>query len=68
MQQRREEILAKTARLAELKQQRKLRAGQTTASRPSISGVGDVGFPYCTAPRQAKQLTLPLLVEVAYRL
>jgi dynein intermediate chain len=35
MQQRRDEILAKKAKLAELKRQRELRASQ--ASRPSIS-------------------------------
>lgn len=36
MQQRRDEILAKKAKLAELKRQRELRASQATASRASI--------------------------------
>jgi dynein intermediate chain len=42
MQQRREEILAKTAKLAELKRQRELRANQASSSRQSIGGTGDV--------------------------
>lgn len=37
MQQRRDEILAKKAKLAELKRQRELRASQATASRQSIT-------------------------------
>ena len=50
MQQRREEILAKTARLAELKQQRKLRASQANASRQSIGGASEVGVRSCFCP------------------
>ncbi|ROV87745.1 hypothetical protein VSDG_09719 [Cytospora chrysosperma] len=38
MQQRRDEILAKKAKLAELKRQRELRANQAGASRASFSG------------------------------
>jgi dynein intermediate chain len=45
MQQRREEILAKRAKLAELKRQRELRASQTTAGRQSIGVPSDVRFP-----------------------
>jgi len=44
MQQRRDEILAKKAKLAELKRQREIRT-QATASRQSI-GATDVGAPY----------------------
>lgn len=43
MQQRRDEILAKKAKLAELKRQRELRASQ--AGRPSIGSPSDVGHP-----------------------
>lgn len=43
MQQRRDEILAKKAKLAELKRQRELRASQASAGRPSLGG-GDVGL------------------------
>lgn len=43
MQQRRDEILAKKARLAELKRQRELRASQASA-RQSISS-SEVGLP-----------------------
>jgi dynein intermediate chain len=43
MQQRRDEILAKKAKLAELKRQRELRAKESSASRQSLgSGVNDV--------------------------
>lgn len=38
MQQRRDEILAKKAKLAELKRQRELRATQNGPGRPSFSG------------------------------
>ena len=44
MQQRRDEILAKKAKLAELKRQRELRASQASAGRQSFGG-GDVGEP-----------------------
>lgn len=37
-QQRRDEILAKRAKLAELKKQRELRANQATATRQSLGG------------------------------
>lgn len=43
MQQRRDEILAKKAKLAELKRQRELRASQASAGRQSL-GSGDVGL------------------------
>lgn len=43
MQQRRDEILAKKAKLAELKRQRELRASQATASRQGTGSPGDVG-------------------------
>lgn len=48
MQQRRDEILAKKAKLAELKRQRELRASQATASRSNIGTSSDVGplIPY----------------------
>jgi hypothetical protein len=42
MQQRRDEILAKKAKLAELKRQRELRLTSATNSRVSIGGPGDV--------------------------
>jgi dynein intermediate chain len=45
MQQRREEILAKKAKLEELKRQRALRAREASASRQSIGGSGDVRLP-----------------------
>lgn len=46
MQQRRDEILAKKAKLAELKRQRELRqASQASGSRPSIGSTTDVGAP-----------------------
>ena len=41
MQQRRDEILAKKAKLAELKRQRELR-GQATATRQSVGTSSDV--------------------------
>ncbi|KAK7951462.1 uncharacterized protein PG986_007190 [Apiospora aurea] len=43
MQQRRDEILAKKAKLAELKRQRELRANQASTGRSSVSGSGDLG-------------------------
>lgn len=42
MQQRRDEILAKKAKLAELKRQRELRATQANAGRVSTGGPIDV--------------------------
>ncbi|KAJ9134036.1 Cytoplasmic dynein 1 intermediate chain 2 [Pleurostoma richardsiae] len=45
MQQRRDEILAKKAKLAELKRQRELRASQATAGRPSIGSPSDLISP-----------------------
>ncbi|KAI0970000.1 cytoplasmic dynein-like protein 1 intermediate chain 2 [Xylaria arbuscula] len=45
MQQRRDEILAKKAKLAELKRQRELRATQTNAGRVSTSGLVDLLAP-----------------------
>jgi hypothetical protein len=52
MQQRRDEILAKKAKLAELKRQRELRK-QDSASRQSLSGspLAEVRRPGCTTPR-----------------
>ncbi|KAI2628325.1 cytoplasmic dynein-like protein 1 intermediate chain 2 [Xylaria nigripes] len=43
MQHRRDEILAKKAKLAELKRQRELRASQSNTGRVSISGPNDSG-------------------------
>ncbi|KAI8629358.1 cytoplasmic dynein-like protein 1 intermediate chain 2 [Xylariaceae sp. FL1651] len=45
MQQRRDEILAKKAKLAELKRQRELRANQANAGRANIAGPGDLVSP-----------------------
>jgi dynein intermediate chain len=42
MQQRRDEILVKKAKLAELKRQRELRSREVSASRQSIGGAADV--------------------------
>ena len=42
VQQRRDEILAKKAKLAELKRQRELRSREVSASRQSIGGSSDV--------------------------
>lgn len=42
MQQRKDEILAKKAKLAELKRQRELRAKDATNPRNSIGGSGEV--------------------------
>lgn len=42
MQQRRDEILAKKAKLAELKRQRELRSRDVSASRASIGNSSDV--------------------------
>lgn len=44
MQQRRDEILAKKAKLAELKRQRELRARDISSSRQSVGGSNDVVF------------------------
>jgi len=46
MQQRRDEILAKKAKLAELKRQRELRAREVSASRQSVGSAADVGVGY----------------------
>ncbi|KAM3430974.1 hypothetical protein MY4824_007362 [Beauveria thailandica] len=45
MQQRRDEILAKKAKLAELKRQRELRASQAFAGRQSIASPGELVSP-----------------------
>ncbi|KAF7872305.1 hypothetical protein EAF04_003229 [Stromatinia cepivora] len=45
MQQRRDEILAKKAKLAELKRQRELRAREVSASRQSVGGGSDLASP-----------------------
>lgn len=55
-QQRRDEILAKKAKLAELKRQRELRATQATATRQSIGGSADVGA-LLTSRNQNRLLT-----------
>jgi dynein intermediate chain len=44
MQQRRDEILAKKAKLAELKRQRDLRSREISASRQSIGSASDVSM------------------------
>lgn len=49
MQQRRDEILAKKAKLAELKRQRELRASQSAAGRQSTGGPSDVSRPCLAA-------------------
>jgi len=56
MQQRRDEILAKKAKLAELKRQRELRANQATASRQSIGTPSDVGCLYSPKLVSNKQI------------
>jgi dynein intermediate chain len=43
MEQRRNEILAKKAKLAELKRQREVRQRESSTGRPSFGGVNDVG-------------------------
>lgn len=50
MQQRREEIIAKTAKLAELKRQRELRANQASAGRSSLGTAADVGYSFLALP------------------
>lgn len=45
MQQRRDEILAKKAKLAELKRQRELRTREISSSRQSIGSSSDVREP-----------------------
>ena len=49
MQQRRDEILAKKAKLAELKRQRELRQSQATAGRQSTGSPSDVSAPIASA-------------------
>jgi hypothetical protein len=46
MQHRREEILAKKAKLAELKRQRELRQNQSHTARSSSGGTTEVGLRY----------------------
>ena len=58
MQQRRDEILAKKAKLAELKRQRELRANQANSGRASGSGSGDV-CPTLTLQHAIACLVLP---------
>ncbi|KAL2756892.1 hypothetical protein ACRALDRAFT_1049131 [Sodiomyces alcalophilus JCM 7366] len=53
MQSRRDEILAKRAKLAELKRQRELRASQAAGGRPSIGSPGEVIAP--TPGRNSRQ-------------
>lgn len=51
MQQRRDEILAKKAKLAELKRQRELRAtSQTPYNRTGMSSPSEVCFPLRLSP------------------
>lgn len=67
MQQRREEIIAKTAKLAELKRQRELRANQANATRQSLGGAADVGYLFVCRKPESAQLTQPAsLVQAAY--
>ncbi|KAK7970721.1 hypothetical protein PG996_000848 [Apiospora saccharicola] len=61
MQQRRDEILAKKAKLAELKRQRELRANQSNAGRSSVSGSGDLISP--TPGRGDKREEIELLIN-----
>ncbi|CAG8949235.1 hypothetical protein HYFRA_00004860 [Hymenoscyphus fraxineus] len=53
MQQRRDEILAKKAKLAELKRQRELR-NNSTASRPSIGGPSEARRLFILSPTPAR--------------
>ena len=46
MQQRKDEILAKKARLAELKRQRELRRDELSKGRQSISDASEARMPY----------------------
>lgn len=60
IQQRKDEILAKKAKLAELKRQRELRAREFSATRQSLGGEGsDVRTPYYPDSRVHK-LTCPV--------
>ncbi|KAK8056291.1 dynein intermediate chain- cytosolic [Apiospora rasikravindrae] len=61
MQQRRDEILAKKAKLAELKRQRELRANQANTGRSSVSGSGDLISP--TPGRGDKREEIELLIN-----
>ncbi|KAK8114662.1 hypothetical protein PG999_006731 [Apiospora kogelbergensis] len=61
MQQRRDEILAKKAKLAELKRQRELRANQANSGRASGSGSGDLASP--TPGRGDKREEIELLIN-----
>ncbi|KAK0657280.1 WD domain-containing protein [Cercophora newfieldiana] len=60
MQQRRDEILAKKAKLAELKRQRELRASQATASRQSIGAASELISPQ---PGRADRRELEKLID-----
>lgn len=57
MQQRRDEILAKKAKLAELKRQRELRAKDSSSSRQSL-GVGISDVCDLVSKSQVRRLTL----------
>ncbi|KAK6864486.1 hypothetical protein PG995_001014 [Apiospora arundinis] len=61
MQQRRDEILAKKAKLAELKRQRELRANQANSGRASGSASGDLVSP--TPGRGDKREEIELLIN-----
>ncbi|KAI1260087.1 cytoplasmic dynein-like protein 1 intermediate chain 2 [Xylariaceae sp. FL1019] len=61
MQQRRDEILAKKAKLAELKRQRELRMNSANAGRPSIAGPADLQLP--TAARAGDRKALETLIN-----
>lgn len=57
MENRRQEILAKTARLTELKRQRELRASQSNASRQSIGGgASDLKLPTASRADNRRQI------------
>ena len=66
MQQRRDEILAKKAKLAELKRQRELRATQTNVGRVSTSGLVDVYLTLYASSRYALTVSSVLAVSGAY--
>ncbi|KAI0139866.1 cytoplasmic dynein-like protein 1 intermediate chain 2 [Xylariaceae sp. FL1272] len=61
MQQRRDEILAKKAKLAELKRQRELRMNTVNAGRASTAGPADLQLP--TAARAENRKALETLIN-----
>ena len=63
MQQRRDEILAKKAKLAELKRQRELRASQASAGRQSLGASSDVRDNGTACPL-CKRLPAAFIVDI----